>query len=590
MATAQLPREDSRAPVRLGEPALPLHWARPSLWLLGALFGAAILGLTIASGEQTFEVEMLLSVLLGWSFVASGLIAWRHRPEDRIGPIMVTVGFVWLLSRLMSLADWAPVYTTAIWISDLWVVVYVLFLVSFPHGRLSPRNYALLAPFVLAVVPLELLWFLFLDLGEDRNALLVWPNEDVASQVDWAQRVIIVSATVVVTLVLARRWLLATPPVRRALTPIFAGAAAFLLGASLTMLAKVAEPPRALQWVVLVATALVPLAVLAGLLRARLARSAVGDLMVELRGQPTPGELRNALARALHDPSVEIAYWVPEYELYVGPDGRPLQLPADGDGRAVTVVEQGGRTVAALVHDASLRDESELVAAVTAAAGIALENERLQADLRARLEELRGSRARIVEAGDAERRRLERNLHDGAQQRLVSVSVGLNLLASRVERGSDAAELLANAREELAASLEELRTLAQGIHPAVLTDHGLEVALETLAAHASLPVRLEVDVDGRLPEAVEVAAYYLVSEALTNTAKYAKATSASVQASRHDDRLVIDIGDDGVGGADPARGTGLRGLADRVEALDGRLRVWSPSGGGTRVRAEIPCA
>jgi len=311
--------------------------------------------------------------------------------------------------------------------------------------------------------------------------------------------------------------------------------------------------------------------------------------MVELRDAPSPGELQRALARALHDPSVEIAYWVPEYSAYVDAEGRPLALPSGDDGRAVTTVEQGGRTVAAIVHDASLREEPELVAAVTAAAGIALENERLQADLRARLEELRGSRARIVEAGDSERRRLERDLHDGAQQRLVTVSVGLNLIASRVEPGSEAAELLSRTREEVAASLEELRALAQGIHPAVLTDHGLEVALETLVARASLPVRLEVDVGERLPEAAEVAAYYLVSEGLTNVAKYAESRSCSVTAERAGELLLVEIVDDGVGGADPGGGSGLRGLADRVEALGGRLRVWSPEGGGTTLRAEIPC-
>jgi signal transduction histidine kinase len=229
------------------------------------------------------------------------------------------------------------------------------------------------------------------------------------------------------------------------------------------------------------------------------------------------------------------------------------------------------------------------VGAVCAAAGIALENERLQADLRARLAELRGSRARIVQAGDAERRRLERNLHDGAQQRLVSLSLELQLLASRLEHDSEAAQLLAAAREGLAASLIELRELAQGIHPAVLSDHGLAVALEAVAARAPLRVQLTVDVDGRLPEPVEVAAYYLVSEGLTNVAKYAHASAAAVHVERDNGRLVVEVTDDGVGGAHPDQGSGLRGLADRVEALNGRVRIWSPPSAGTRVRAEIPC-
>ena len=585
MATARLPRNDSQ--LRSARPASG-HWVRPALWLIGAGAGAALLAVMISDG--TADVVGALGLIGAWSFVASGLIAWRHRPDGRVGPIMVVVGFVWLFSRLLAHTDWPPAFTAAIWLSDLWVVFLVLFLITFPRGRLSyPREHALLVPFLVAMVPLELLWLLFLDVGGDRNALLVWPNETTAGHVDSVQRVIVVSGTVLVTLILARRWVVANPALRRTLTPILVGAAAILISTSLTIVAKFTEPPEILQWIVQSAMIAVPLAVLAGLLRSRLARSAVGDLMVELRAAPSPGELRNALARALHDPSVEIAYWVPEYQSFVRADGRRLELPAGQDGRAVTTVERGGETVAAIVHDESLRDEPELVAAVTAAAGIALENERLQADLRARLEELRGSRARIVEAGDAERRRLERNLHDGAQQRLVAVSVGLNLMAARVEPGSEVAEILTSAREELAAGLEELRDLAQGIHPAVLTDHGLEVALENLTAHASVPVSLRVEVEERLPEAVEVAAYYLVSEGLTNVAKYSQAGSCSVGVVRSNGRLDVEIVDDGLGGADPGSGSGLRGLADRVETLGGRLRVWSPEGGGTTIRAEIPC-
>ncbi len=599
MATAQLPRRDSRARPGLLDPGPEraddalARWIRHALWLLGFGAGVGVLALTLSSeGRASLDVSLVLTVLAGWSFIASGLIAWRHRPEGRLGPIMAAVGFVWLAWRLLAHSDWSPAFTAALWLSDLWAIVFAFFLVSFPYGRIaSKRDYALMAPFVVAVVPLELLWLLFWRTDEGPgNALLVWPNTTVAENVDAVQRALIVTGSIVLTGVLTRRWLVASPAFRRVLTPILTGAAAILLGSSLTVVAKVTEPPAILEWVVLSALCAVPLAVLGGLLRARLARSAVGDLMVELRDAPSPGELRDALARALHDPSMEIAYWVPEYETYVGPDGRSVRLPASGDGRAVTTVEHGGRAVAALIHDESLADEPELVGAVTAAAAIALENERLQADLRARLEELRGSRARIVEAGDAERRRLERNLHDGTQQQLVSVAIGLRLVASRLEGDSEAAELLAAARDELAAALDELRELAQGIHPAVLTDHGLDVALETLAARAPLPVRVRVEVAERLPEAVEVAAYYLVAEGLTNVAKYAGASTASVAVEREDGRLVVQVADDGVGGADPAHGSGLRGLADRVEALNGRLRVWSPAGGGTKVLAEIPCA
>jgi signal transduction histidine kinase len=332
---------------------------------------------------------------------------------------------------------------------------------------------------------------------------------------------------------------------------------------------------------------LAPIAFLIGLLRSRLA---VGPAIVSLGAGAARGDVVGALRTALRDPSLEVAYWVAEYDRYADVDGRAIELPT-APGRATTLIDrEDGTHVAALVHDPSLRDEPELLDAVTAAAAFALENARLHAELRARLDELRGSRARIIEAAQTERQRLERDLHDGAQQRLVALSLELGLLEQRFEAEPDAKAALDQTRREVTESLRELRELAQGIHPAVVTGHGLAVALKTLAARAQVPVRLTVDLDARLPERQEVAAYFVVSESLTNIAKYACASSAAVDVRRVDGRLVVEVVDDGVGGADTRRGSGLRGLADRVEALGGRLRVWSPAGGGTRVEAEIPCA
>jgi signal transduction histidine kinase len=221
---------------------------------------------------------------------------------------------------------------------------------------------------------------------------------------------------------------------------------------------------------------------------------------------------------------------------------------------------------------------------------MSLENARLQAELRARVDELRGSRARVIDAGQKERQLLERDLHDGAQQRLIALSLRLSLLKKSLPDEPEVRHELDAARSEIALSLEELRDVARGIHPAVLSGHGLAVAVESLSAHAPLPVRLEMCVEDRLPERVEVAAYYVISESLANVAKHAHASEARVSLERRDDYLVVEIVDDGDGGADTERGSGLRGLADRVEALGGRLRVWTPLGGGTRVQAEIPCA
>jgi signal transduction histidine kinase len=293
-------------------------------------------------------------------------------------------------------------------------------------------------------------------------------------------------------------------------------------------------------------------------------------------------------SRALGDPSLELAYWVRD-GTYVDPDGHEVALPAEGADRVATPVERSGRLVAAIVHDASLRDHPELVDAVVAAASLALENERLQAELRARLEELRASRFRLVETADVERRRLERNLHDGAQQRLVALSLSLALARRQFESDPAAIELVERTRSELADALEELRDLARGIHPPLLTDRGLKPALEALPSRALLPVEFAGLSDDRLPVAVEAAAYYLVAEALTNVAKYSAASKACVRVVRENGYVMVEVSDDGIGGADARRGSGLQGLADRIEALDGRLDVHSPPRAGTRLRAEIPC-
>jgi signal transduction histidine kinase len=248
--------------------------------------------------------------------------------------------------------------------------------------------------------------------------------------------------------------------------------------------------------------------------------------------------------------------------------------------------------IAALIHDPILSDQREIVEAAGAAARLAIENERLRAEVRAQLEEVRASRARIVEAGDAERRRLERDLHDGAQQRLLALSLALRVAEQHLGPRPDP-ELSATidgAKAELDSAIGEIRELARGIHPAILTDEGLGPALESLAERAPIPTRVLRAPSERLPAPVEVTAYFVVSEALANAAKHAGAGSVIIDADRQEGRLRIEVTDDGVGGADIKAGTGLRGLADRVAAIGGRIRVESPDGQGTRVVAEIPCA
>jgi signal transduction histidine kinase len=309
-----------------------------------------------------------------------------------------------------------------------------------------------------------------------------------------------------------------------------------------------------------------------------------------LASAPPPGSpVREMLAESLGDRNLQVAYWLPDREIFVDERGARVELPSPDSGRAWTSVDRGGRRVAAIVHDADLDAGPELVQAAAAAAALALDNEQLKADLRARLEELRASRVRIVEAGDHARKRIERDLHDGAQQQLVALALDLRMLKAKVHGDGDSAALVERANAKLAAALEELRELARGIHPAILSDRGFAPAVQALTRRVSLPIDTDVRVEGRLPDAVEAAAYFVVAEAITNVVKYAEADRATVRAWQEGDRVEVEVTDDGVGGADAARGSGLRGLADRLAAVEGTLAVDSPPGRGTRVRASIPC-
>jgi signal transduction histidine kinase len=560
---------------------------------------AATAGLVaIAHGAARDQTTTLAAVTLvaALSFVASGLVAWRRRPEVSTGALMVAAGFCIFAGSLANFDSALP-FTIGLVIAPLPAAVIGHLVLSFPDGRLhSPLERLVVAGAYAVTVPLQIVMLMFMGFEHvtgcpcPKNLLFVRDDMALHSAIMSTQRVLGIAVTIAAAWIVVRRWQGASRPLRRALAPILLTGGVtivLLLGtllaarASTTAWAAVSSAER-------VATALVPLAYLLGLFRARLGRVAVSDLVLELGQQPEPGRLRDALARALRDPSLELAYWVPGSGSYVGIDGRQVDLDPKG-GRTVTVLERHGERIAALVHDPALAEDPALLDAVSTAAGLALENERLLAELRAQLEQLRESRARIVEAGDTERRRLERNLHDGAQQRLVSLALALGLAESKVDQEpSTAVELLHGARDELRQALAELRELARGIHPAVLTERGLYYALTGLAERAPVEVVLDLHLDSRPPAAVEAAAYYVVAEALANVAKYAEATTARVSARMDDERLRVEVADDGVGGADPSAGSGLRGLDDRVQAFGGSLRVISHQGHGTRILAELP--
>jgi signal transduction histidine kinase len=557
--------------------------------------GGAVAGawLALESNHLDHRVRTaVLVVVIGWSFAGSGLVAWKRRPDSRVGPTMAFVGLAWFAAALQY-ANTGPAFTVGTALENISAVGFAYLLLAFPDGRLRSRlDRALILTGLFAVTVLQLAWMAFEPVLCDdcpRNVFLVHAHPGVAAALVDSQRAIGIALSAVTALVLVGRWRRATRPLRRAAAPVLV-AGSFTFAALVVSVVNdlLDHPLGEIEWVWWLFLATVPFAFLAGLLRTRLARAGVADLVVELGRAGGPRDLTAALAEALGDPSLAVAYWLPDRGRYVDAGGGALDVPSDG--RAATVVEREGRRIAALVHDPALAEQPELVESVCAAAGLTLENERLQAELRARLEELRASRARIVEAADAERRRIERNLHDGTQQRLVSVAMALGLAEAKVVSDPDAARpILREAREALSAALAELRELSHGIHPGVLTERGLDAALADLAYRAAIPVELAVSLDERLPQQVEAAAYFVVSEALANVSKYSAASAVTVHVARSNGRAIVEVADDGVGGADAARGSGLRGLADRVEALGGRLALASPAGKGTIVRAEIPC-
>jgi PAS domain S-box-containing protein len=808
-------------------------------WGLALALGGVAATIVVASDHTDNKAATLaLALTIGLSFVGSGLIALWRRPQNNTGFLLALVGYLWFFGALnASDNDW--IFTIGAALGSAAFGAFVHLLLAFPTGRLESRRDRLLVAATYVLVLAGATALLLVDRTPSTDCLSCTSTIAIADAAT-AQSVL---AGIVIALelalagtilfVVARRYLRASPTLRRALGPVLATGSLTLLVLVANVVAQSIseDAARPFELLFLATFAMVPVAFLAGVLRSRLARSGVGDFLLDLaRGTP----IRDALAKALADPTLEIAYWLPEQGRYASPDGRPL--PQNGDPRHISLVEHGGRPTAALVHDPMLADERELVESVTAAAALWLDNERLQAKLRAQYEfletivnaapsllcsldregritnlnessrrasgypdeedvrwqpfwdvyvapdereaarqrfeqaapvheptafehtfvnrkgeevtiawstapindehgnvanvilgglditerrrreleleverdfastvantipiflvgvwddasvngygpnpafehnlgwtsedtdgrnlldfvhpedrylagmaiasaangvpserresrwlhkdgstrivswsareilgmegrtvvlvsgadvtqrhrqqeEIHASRARIVQAGDEERRRLERNLHDGAQQRLVALSLSLRLAQSKLKSDPAAADaVLESSREELAAALDELRELARGIHPAILTDRGLPAALEALATRSPVPVEIETP-DEALPQPIEAAAYYVIAEALANVVKYAHAAAVSVRVECEEEHARITVEDDGAGGADPARGSGLRGLIDRVAALEGTLEVHSPLGEGTRITAEIP--
>jgi signal transduction histidine kinase len=534
-----------------------MRWSRLLLWPAGAVLGVAAVWISFGWGDPRHWVPDLIT---GWTLIACGLVAWSRRPYSRSGALMAATGFCWFLGNFatsgVAVVDWLGAHTLYFYRGPL-----IHLLVTYPSGRLSSRL--------------------------DLVAVAVGYAAAVVTPV-WRSEIATIVLPVLLVAVCARSYRRAVGPARRArLYALWAagGLGFVLVGGATARLVVAAGGSNEPSLLALEAT-LCALAVglLAGLISPSWSRSAITDLVVEL-GESRSGTLRDELARALGDPGLEVGYWLPNPGAFVDSNGGPFAVPDSGSDRSVTMIEGDGAPVAVLVHDPAVLDDPGLREAVSSAARLAAANARLQSEVRAQVAELQDSRRRILEAGDEERRRLERRLHHGAEQRLQRLAEQLR--RRHLSAGTDAArERIDLSEAQLERTLGELRQLAQGLHPRVLAEAGLLGALASLAEQAPVPV--EVVAPAKLPVELETVVYFLCSEALANIAKHASASRVSVSVTTGDGQVKVLIEDDGVGGADPARGTGLRGLADRVEAFEGTLHIESPAGGGTRLAAEIP--
>ena len=494
-------------------------------------------------GDET--ALAVADLLVGWTLVGCGLVAWDRRPSSRVGALMLAAGGTWFLGTVLSAALF------------LHRGPLVHLHLSYPTGRLRTR----LALVVVAAA--------YVDAAVEPLA-----RSDTLT----------LALSVAVALTAVRVFAGTTGTARRAGVPALAAALAFASVLALGAVGRIAGWDDAtILWIYDAVITTVAVGLLVDLLRGRWADAVITGLVVDLGASGEPATLRSKLARALDDPTLVVGYRVDDGIVDEG--GRPVELPAPGSGRTVTPIEDAGEQVAVLVHDDAVLADPGLVESVAAAARLAVANARLQAEARARADQLEASRRRIVEAGDAQRRRLEQELRDGVERRLDAVAA---LLAeSRAGLSGKDGELITRLDDELDDARSELEEFARGVHPAALMEGGLGPALKVLVERSNLPVDVQGGI-GRLPDTVEAALYFVCAEALTNAAKHAAATHVTVELEGEPGRVALVVTDDGIGGASLVGGSGLRGLTDRVEALGGRLAVESRRDSGTRVAAELP--
>jgi signal transduction histidine kinase len=553
------------------------------------------------AGLPVSPLDEAIHVAVPAAYIGAGVVALLRRPGNATGLLMAAVGFLWLVWDLIWIPAALPFTIASGWHSMYQAALAHLGL-AFPTGRLPGRleRIAVIGIYTWGIAS-NVVSMLFYDPQQEgcawcsNNLLLIYHDPGIESIINTSQNcfsIVLIGGAVVL---IVRHWRRATRAARHVMSPVLWAVwptVAYLVTYSVSNFVTLpaAWQRPATQWLPAVLIVM-PLGFLVGLLRTRLAYAQVGALLPELSGPLPPGRVRAALAATLHDPDLELLYWSPTSDGYVDIDGQRRE-PEPGPGRAVAPIAGESGPLAVMMVDETVLQEPALLQAAGAMARLALENERLQAEVRSQLVQLRSTTARLVEAGQDARRRIERDLHDGAQQRLLALSMTLGQARARAAGSADSQiqAFLETAAIDLQHAITELRELARGIHPMLLTQEGLGSALRALAERAPLPVLVSTFAD-RFPDTVEATVYFFPTEAVTNAGRHSRASVVKIDITVEDDELIVRARDDGVGGVDaaPPGGSGLVRLRDRVIAVGGRMTVSSPAGGGTTLMARLPC-
>ncbi len=527
-------------------------------------------------------------------YAAAGLVAWWRRPSNRIGAIMLAGALVWLAAALAMAAD--PLLAAAgTVLATVPLAVVVHLLVAFPSGQLTSTLSRWLAVLAYPItLVLQMPRYLFAPGASPGGILAVADRPDLAAWGLGVQDAIAITGMLITAALLTGALRRATRPQRRILGPLYVYgiiAVLFIPFSAQVLAPLTALSPNVTGGLQVAVLAGVPVAFAVALLRGGFARmSEVQELSAWLSTADTArGTLAFAIARALGDKSAQLAFWIPERSGYVDAAGRTLTMPAGGSSRAAARVEIGTHQIGAIVYDATLISNPEPVRAVGRVVALAVERDRLTAELLASQKALQESRARLVEAADRERRRIAQDLHDGLQPTLVLLALEAQRLGGLPGTPPETAAAAIRLRERIDAAASELREVVHAVMPAPLIERGLAAAARDLADRMPIPVRLDLCVDGVLPRPIATTAYFVLAEGLANTIRHANATGVTMHLSSHEGLLTVEVTDDGVGGAAPGGGLGLRGLTDRVEAVGGWFFVDSPAGLGTRLTARLPC-